>query len=107
MHPSRKLFAASVSHLDEGIGKVLQALEETGQRENTVILFLSDNGGQKSWSSTDQYRGKYADKPHVVLGNNFPLRGWKGDLYEGESAFPVSLTGKENFPPEKSVFPYI
>ncbi|MEX0882942.1 MAG: sulfatase-like hydrolase/transferase, partial [Cyclobacteriaceae bacterium] len=41
MHPSRKLYAASVSHMDEGIGKIIDALERTGQRENTLIIFVS------------------------------------------------------------------
>ena len=58
MHPSRKLFAAAVSHLDHGIGKIIDALERTGKRENTLILFLSDNGGQHSWHSNTEYRGK-------------------------------------------------
>jgi arylsulfatase A-like enzyme len=105
MHPSRKLFAASVSHLDEGIGRILKVLEETGQRENTIILFLSDNGGQKSWQSQDQYRGKYADKPHLVLGNNFPLRGWKGDLYEGGIRVPGIINWQGTLQPGKVTVP--
>ncbi len=40
-----EVYAAMVDRMDQGIGKVITALEETGQLENTLILFLADNGG--------------------------------------------------------------
>ena len=86
---SRKWYAASVSHMDDGIGQIIEALDETGKRNNTLVLFVSDNGGQDSWYSNSDYHGDYADKPHDVLGNNFPLRGWKVDLYEGGIRVPA------------------
>ncbi len=91
MFPSRKLFAASVTHMDDRIGKIIDALERSGKRENTLIIFTSDNGGQHSWHGITEYRGKYADKPHDVLGNNYPLRGWKTDLYEGGIRVPAFI----------------
>lgn len=86
--PSRRWFAASVTHMDDGIGQIVKALDESGLREDTLVIFVSDNGGQKSWSSSTQYRGRYADLPHSVLGNNLPLRAWKGDCYEGGIRVP-------------------
>lgn len=40
-----EVYAAQIDRMDQGIGRILTALEETGQLDNTLLLFLSDNGG--------------------------------------------------------------
>ncbi|MFM7025278.1 MAG: sulfatase, partial [Limnohabitans sp.] len=58
-----------IHHMDEGIGWVVEALRETGQLDNTLIVFTSDNGGER-------------------FSDNWPLVGGKMDLTEGGIRVP-------------------
>ncbi len=78
-HDSRLRMAAMVSQLDAKIGRLVDALERTGQRENTLIVFTSDNGGIESLKNA--YVGQVGDSP--LNSENDPLRGQKNTLYEG------------------------
>ncbi len=86
--PSRKLFAASVSHMDDCIGQLVASVERAGKSDQTLVVFASDNGGQHSWKApSTQYEGRF--EPNRVLGNNRPLRGWKTQLHEGGIRVPA------------------
>ena len=81
----RKTYAAMVSAVDDGIGLVLEALKENGQIENTIIVFLSDNGGA-----------------HNNASQNTPLRGTKGSVYEGGFRVPFAMQWKGVIPANTS-----
>jgi len=68
----RAKLMALIEHLDAGIGAVLQTLKATGQFENTLIFFSSDNGGQLD-----------------VGARNGQLHGGKQNLYEGGIKVPM------------------
>ncbi len=76
---ARPLYAAVVDALDQAIGEILLSIEEAGIEEETIILFSSDNGGAT-------YGGGGAD--------NFPLRGGKGDTFEGSIRVVAALKWK-------------
>ena len=52
-----EVYAAQVDRMDQGIGRVLDALEQLGRLDNTLILFLSDNGGCAEEMPPDSGRG--------------------------------------------------
>ncbi|TWU07891.1 sulfatase-like hydrolase/transferase [Stieleria varia] len=84
-------YAASVMHLDHSVGRILDALNQKGLRENTLVVFTSDNGG----STVENNDLKYPDDncPNGRLtGNNQPLRGQKGDVYEGGTRVPTIVS---------------
>lgn len=86
--PSRKRFAACATHMDHWVGELMSALARTGQRDDTVIVFTSDNGAQEQWNGVGEYPGDDGlESP--VLGRNTPLRGWKGELFEGAIRVPA------------------
>lgn len=63
------VYRRMIHHMDEGIGWVIEALKETGQFDNTLIVFTSDNGGER-------------------FSDNWPLVGGKMDLTEGGIRVP-------------------
>lgn len=67
------IYKEMVEVMDEGVGKIIDALKETGAYENTMIIFLSDNGAGKN-------------------GDNGLLRGHKGGVYEGGSRVPAIIS---------------
>ena len=66
-------YAAMIECLDENIGRLMSSLEELGLKENTIVVFTSDNGGIRKVSKQD------------------PLRAGKGSYYEGGVRVPFSV----------------
>jgi arylsulfatase A-like enzyme len=76
--PSRRAYAGQVTAMDEEIGKVVAALDAKGMRDNTLIVFSSDNGGTRNAMFAGE--GKVSgDLPP----DNGPFRDGKGSNYEG------------------------
>ncbi len=78
--PTRRTYAGMVACLDDEIGRVVAALDKKKMRDNTLILFHSDNGGTRS----AMFAGVMADMSKVKIPcDNGPYREGKGTLYEG------------------------
>ncbi len=67
------IYKEMVEVMDEGVGRIIQSLKESGQYENTIVVFISDNGANGN-------------------GNNGILRGFKGGVYEGGSRVPAMIS---------------
>jgi arylsulfatase A-like enzyme len=80
--PIRDIYLAMVDVMDEGIGRIIDTLQQKGVYENTLIFFLSDNGGARANSA-----------------DNTPLRGFKQEMHDGGIrvpfvvAWPAQLEG--------------
>ena len=80
--PTRRTYAAMVACMDDEIGKVVAALDQKGLRDNTLILFHSDNGGTRN----AMFAGQMADLSKTKLpADNGQYRDGKGTLFEGGS----------------------
>jgi arylsulfatase A-like enzyme len=78
--PDRDILMAMLKHLDEGVGIVVATLKKEGIWDNTLLFFLTDNGGSKAM--------------HAM---NTPLRAWKQWNYEGGIRTPFIVSWPERF----------
>jgi arylsulfatase A-like enzyme len=67
------IYASMVSSVDENIGRILDTIDESNIKENTLIIFTSDNGGIRA------------------ISNQYPLRAGKGSYYEGGIRVPFFM----------------
>jgi len=67
---SNPVYAAMVKSLDEGVGRIMDALDARGVSNNTIVIFTSDNGGER-------------------FSKTWPFRGMKGELLEGGIRIPT------------------
>lgn len=81
------LYAAMVRSLDDGVGRLLKAVDEAGVADNTIIVFFSDNGGWAFPPKATDPDG-YADQPAT---SNLPQRSGKASLYEGGTREPCII----------------
>lgn len=78
----RRIFAAMLSNMDDSVGRVMDQLRQSGLEENTIVFFLSDNGGPTK----------------ELTSSNLPLRGSKGQMYEGALRVPFMMQWKGRIP---------
>jgi arylsulfatase A-like enzyme len=84
-NPQRNpLFAAMVKSMDDAVGRLLRHLDESGEADNTLIVFWSDNGGYAYPPKQTDPEG-YAEIPAT---SNLPFRSGKASLYEGGTREP-------------------
>ena len=123
------VYAAMIDRMDQGIGRILATLKERGQEENTVVMFLSDNGAAAGWIPEDnvtgdprQYYMRTRDGRPVRVGNspsimpgpedtwscydmpwanacNTPFRLYKNWTHEGGVATPLVVRWPERVKP--------
>ena len=89
---SFKVYAAYASHMDCAVGQFIEALARMCQRDDTIVVFASDNGAIPSdpLHDTDKYPGRHEEMPR--LGSNLPLRGQKAQMYEGGIRTPAVIS---------------
>ena len=81
----RHTFAAMLSAMDDSVGRVLQTVHDLGQDEDTLVFFISDNGGPTAQTTS----------------GNGPLRGFKAQTWEGGIRIPFIVQWKGHLPAGK------
>jgi arylsulfatase A-like enzyme len=92
----RQMYAAILAAADDGVGRIVSALERTGQRENTIIFLLGDNG-----ATTERRAG--LNQQFATAGKNTPFRGHKFSTFDGGMHVPAVVNWPGHVPAGKKI----
>ena len=87
--PPLNFYAAMIASLDENIGRVLAKLKEAGLAQNTLVVFVSDNGPAMGKSSIKVWPESWPKE--ILVGSAGPLSGHKAQFFEGGIREPFIL----------------
>ena len=88
-HEVLRLYSSMLAALDENVGRILDALRAQRLEENTLVIFLGDNGPAKGGPHIEGWKPDWPKQ--IVVGSAGPLRGAKTDLFEGGIREPFIL----------------
>jgi len=87
-HDERKLFAGMVLAMDDGVGAVMDALKKKGVADDTLVIFMGDNGTPRGQGIAQPKQKKRGE---CTMSNPGPFNGFKGDTYEGGTRVPMVM----------------
>jgi arylsulfatase A-like enzyme len=91
LEPERRMYAAMLAAVDDGVGLVMRTLRELHLAENTLVFFSADNG------ATREPRAGLHQKP-ATAGNNWPFRGNKFSAFDGGMHVPMVMSWPGTIP---------
>src|SRR5205807_7079286 len=84
LSPERRMYAAMLAAVDDGVGQVMRTLRELNLLDHTYVIFSADNG------ATREARAGLDGKP-ATAGNNAPFRGFKFSAFDGGMHVPMIM----------------
>ncbi len=91
LSPERRIYAAMIAAVDDGVGEIRRALREDGLLDNTIMIFVGDNG-----ATTEKRAG--LNQEYATGGRNGQFRGFKFSLFDGGMHVPAMMSWPAKIP---------
>ena len=103
--PNRAVYLAGLELIDGSVGQLMKGLTEMGEDRETLVVFVSDNGGiheRLDFKSVEYEQANGTPfPPDITELSNAPLRAGKGSIYEGGTRVPMIIRWPEKVPANK------